>query len=73
MSYITHINDITLTEITRVMRSYERVINWYNRRYAGETMPADVAKRYNAAISVWDQLKPKRDQLKAMELKALTT
>lgn len=62
-----NINGVTLSKITSAMRSYERVINWYNRKYNYnmEAAPEKDRKDYEAKQSVWDYLKGKRDELKA--------
>lgn len=44
------------------MHRYEKVINWYNKKY-NYNVP-DSIKEYHSALNIWDQLKIKRDQLK---------
>lgn len=56
-----------LRSITTTMRAYERVINFYNRKYNYEmeqAKPKEI-KQYEASIRIWDFLKAKRDQIKA--------
>jgi hypothetical protein len=58
-----NINGVTLRQITGMMNRLEKVIAWYNKKYNFQ-VPA-TEKQYHSAINVWDQLKVKRDILKA--------
>lgn len=57
-----HINGVSLKQITGIMNRYEKLINWYNKKYNFD-VPANI-KEYHSALNIWDQLKTKRDQLK---------
>lgn len=56
-----NINGVTLKDVTRIMQTYERTINWYNKKY-NFNVPA-TEKQYYSALSIWDTLKAKRDLL----------
>ena len=56
-----NINGVTLKDVTRIMQTYERTINWYNKKY-NFNVPA-TEKQYHSALSIWDTLKVKRDLL----------
>jgi hypothetical protein len=58
---IKNINGVTLKDVTRIMKTYERTINWYNKKYNFD-VPA-TEKQYHSALSIWDTLKAKRDLL----------
>lgn len=53
-----------LKEATRVMRSYERLIQWYNRKYNFEV--PETCREYYSALKIWDELKAIRDNLKTV-------
>jgi hypothetical protein len=55
----------TKKEITRIMRSYEKVIGFYNSKYNFDISNGTEKeqKEYNSALNIWDQLKAKRDSL----------
>lgn len=57
------INGLTLKSITSSMLRFEKVINWYNKKYNFE-VPA-TQKQYFMALNCWDALKSARDILKA--------
>ncbi len=61
-----NINGVTLKDITRMMSNLEKVINWFNKKYNFEMELATdkEQKKYNSALSNWDFLKVKRDELK---------
>lgn len=61
-----NINGVTLKQVTATMIRYEKLISWYNRKYNYDV--PTTCKDYHSALIVWDQLKVKRDQLKAMHL-----
>ena len=59
---------MTYSEITKSMKRWEKLINFYNKRdrFDTETLGTEKEKReYKMALNVWDQLKIKRDQMKA--------
>lgn len=58
----------TVKEITRMMKSYERVITWYNKKYNFNISLASPKeqKEYNSILNIWDSLKAKRDLLTAL-------
>jgi hypothetical protein len=58
-----NINGVTLKQVTGIMKTYERIINWYNKKYNFE-VPAN-EKQYHSALQIWDTLKAKRDLLTA--------
>lgn len=60
------INGVSFEEITRIMNSFEKMINWYNKKYNFDISkaPAKQQKEYNMYLRLWDELKAKRDGLK---------
>ena len=57
-----------IKDATRIMNSYGKVINFYNKKYnynIEEEGTEKEIKEYNSAINIWDQLKAKRDVLKS--------
>lgn len=63
-----NINGVTLKELNRIINSFERVINWYNKKYKFDIAKATQKeqKEYYSNINVWDTLKVKRDYLKSL-------
>lgn len=64
---IQNINGVTIKDITRMMRTYERIVSFYNNKYQFDISkaPAKDQKKYSSALNSWDFMKSKRDQLKA--------
>lgn len=62
MNNQANINGVKLNDVTRMMRSYEKVINWYNKKYNFEVPKTET--QYYSALNIWDTLKSKRDLLK---------
>ena len=58
-----NIKGITLKKMTAMMIRWEKLINWYNKKYNFE-VPAN-EKQYHMALNIWDTLKANRDLLKA--------
>lgn len=63
-----NINGVTLKELNRIINSFEKVINWYNKKYNFDIAKAThkEQKEYYSNINVWDTLKVKRDYLKSL-------
>ena len=57
------INGVTLKRLTTIMNRYEKLISWYNKKYQNN-VPANV-NEYWSSLNIWDDLKAKRDALKA--------
>jgi hypothetical protein len=62
-----NINGVTLKDVTRIMNVYERKINYFNKKYSFDITKGTTKeqKEYESALNIWDQLKAKRDFLKA--------
>ena len=58
------INGVTLKQITGMMLRYEKLIAWYNKKYNFKV--PEKHKDYYSALSIWDTLKDKRNELKAL-------
>ena len=55
-----------LKTATRLMNKYEKIINWYNRKYSFDMSKASAReqKEYTMMQNAWDGMKAKRDALK---------
>jgi len=62
-----NINGVTVKQIESLMFKTEKLINWYNKKYNFDMSLASAkeVKEYESALKSWDNLKTKRDQLKA--------
>lgn len=67
MTTQSNINGVTIKDITRMMISTEKLINFYNKKYNFEIENASAKEQreYKSALERWDFMKSKRDQLKA--------
>lgn len=54
-----------IKEIERIMKKYEKIIMFYNRKYNYDITlgTKKEEKQYLSALNIWDQLKSKRDSL----------
>lgn len=60
---------MTLQQITARMHNIEKIISFYNSQYHYDILkaPLNVQQHYHKNLATWDQLKIKRDLLKARQ------
>lgn len=61
-----NINGVTLSDVTRLMRTEEKTIGFFNEKYNFQIETKGSLKEiseYNNSLSRWDNLKSKRDIL----------